>query len=545
MEFPYAFASALQKALEQQRLKKERALASGRFGWMDAIMNAPATEADGAIRGGELATAAAAASGDADDPNPARPNEQQQQQQGQGQQQQQGQGQGQHKPKVDVTVQVHELEETFSGRINLLVSANQLKPLRSGRRRLMTSSAAAAAAAGKLAAGSSGKAAGALVEAAVRSGRPLFEVIAAANAALEDKYERSIAAGLRELCYRLRVRETNSPPPPPPPPAAAAAAAGQGAAGKRVAGSWDAAAAGVGRGSGGIDPRTAVESEQQAAVAQKLNPGHDLSSKLGAEASTQTAVTSGGGGASAGQQAQGLVPEGSDVYTLLSLLRRLQLWPVSVDLLRSTGAGKQVAALKLHPDAQISALATQVVNSWKQAVKAEQARKAAAAAAAAAADAAASGGGERDRGSGGKQQGGHGTNAAVADEGLRARVRVMLRDALVDHLKAVADYDHVEIGPSDRLPELSGLSEQLEQQVYELAEAAAAAGARRGSSSGPSAGGLADYKARARVLATGLRHRDGVSPQLLGGEVTPEEVRGADPGGRVFGWGGGGLGGTG
>jgi hypothetical protein len=47
------------------------------------------------------------------------------------------------------------------------------------------------------------------------------------------------------------------------------------------------------------------------------------------------------------------VAAGGDVFSLLALLRRMMLWPVTAELLRATAAGKQVAALKQHPDPQV------------------------------------------------------------------------------------------------------------------------------------------------------------------------------------------------
>ncbi len=52
--------------------------------------------------------------------------------------------------------------------------------------------------------------------------------------------------------------------------------------------------------------------------------------------------------------------------------------------------------------------------------------------------------------------------------------------------------------------------------------AAAAAAARRGSSDP-----VQEYKSRARMLCTGLRYEDGISPQLIAGEREPREVGGS------------------
>jgi hypothetical protein len=102
---------------------------------------------------------------------------------------------------------------------------------------------------------------------------PCGQVIAAANAALEGRYERQMAAGFREMAARLAAANA----------AIAAAAAG------------------------------------------------------GAPAA----------------RAGGAPSEVEDAYSLLSLLRRLALWPVSVQLLRSTAVGKEVAALRRHSCLQV------------------------------------------------------------------------------------------------------------------------------------------------------------------------------------------------
>lgn len=136
----------------------------------------------------------------------------------------------------------------------------------------------------------------------VRKNRPLAEVIAAANAALDTRYERSLAVGFRELCARLSTA------------AAAAAAASTAAA---------AAASKNGNGSGG-----------------------GVVAAGGAEGV--------GAGSREGQVAEaGPEAGGEDVYELLSVLRRLALWPVSVDLLRSTAVGRLAAQLKKHPNPQV------------------------------------------------------------------------------------------------------------------------------------------------------------------------------------------------
>ncbi len=133
----------------------------------------------------------------------------------------------------------------------------------------------------------------------VRKNRPLAEVIAAANAALDTRYERSLAVGFRELCGRLSAAA-----------AAAASAAAVAAAGKNGSGSGGGVAAAGGGGAEGADAGPAGPKE-------------------------------------------GVEAGGEDVYELLSVLRRLALWPVTVDLLRSTAVGRLAAQLKKHPNPQV------------------------------------------------------------------------------------------------------------------------------------------------------------------------------------------------
>lgn len=131
---------------------------------------------------------------------------------------------------------------------------------------------------------------GARIVRGVQAGRSLHEVITAANALLERKYDTKVAVGLSRLCWQL----------------------------------------------------------QQAAAGDLKGPG-------GAPASAGAATTSEGKSAlqDGGSIGNGSNADQGDVYAVMSLLRRLLLWPVTADLLRETQAGKAVGKLKKHPNPQV------------------------------------------------------------------------------------------------------------------------------------------------------------------------------------------------
>lgn len=60
-----------------------------------------------------------------------------------------------------------------------------------------------------------------------------------------------------------------------------------------------------------------------------------------------------GGASTGGASGTGAGGTEEDVYTVLALLRRMLLWPVDAELLAGTGAGKEVARLKRHPNALV------------------------------------------------------------------------------------------------------------------------------------------------------------------------------------------------
>lgn len=364
-----------------------------------------------------------------------------------------------------MTVDVQDLEVSFQGAITLNPDADA-RPLRSWRLLRSTKGGGTSSSSGSKAA-----------EAAVRAGRTLLEVIAAANAQLESRYERSLAAGLQELCSRLAPVGALGQPPHSSNAISATAAAG---------------------GGGG-------ESAQDPSAPSR-------------QPTTAAAAAGGGPGGRVGD---------ADVYTLLSLLRRLQLWPVSVALLKKTGAGKLVGVLQSHPNPQVAQLAKQVVAQWKAAVQAQSNNSTTAAApspkaapGAPAATAAAT------------------AAAAVADDQLRAKVRQLLLDAVMHHLSlgkagskagvTAAGVKTAGVTPQQQAA-AKQLAQQLEQQMFLLASGAvtppppsaaeAAAGSTAaGSTAAPAE--LKDYKTRARVLAAALRHVDGVAVDLLTGGLT-------------------------
>lgn len=264
---------------------------------------------------------------------------------------------------------------------------------------------------------------------------------------------------------------------------------------------------------------------------------------------------------------------GGDVYSLLSLLRRMLLWPVTAELLRTTAAGKQVSALKQHPNAQVSALAEHVVHTWRASL-AQQAM--AAAAAKAARKDHTKKGGKGDSMLAAQEKGGKdggGPARLAVDEALRVKVVSMLRDAMLDHRRTVlADkpqekqqqqqeegtaepapsnskkqdapkqqqQQQQEAQLSEERPKLQLLAEALEagvqqfilqqQQQAQQPASTATTLATGGGSGGPStlsssaADLLQAYKTRVRMLCTGLRYPDGVSADLIAGHRRAQEV---------------------
>jgi hypothetical protein len=391
------------------------------------------------------------------------------------------------KEQLQVSLQMCQLEETFAGAIKLKhVDASSSQPLPS----MKLSSNAASKAAAAAAAGSA--------EGRVRSGRPLSEVIAAANAQLAGRYQQQVAAGLKELSERLSksaAKSSSSTGPTPATPSVTTDAAKPGDSSR-----WRPQQATTGTtGSGTSDAEQAADDE-----------AHDHETEEEDE---------------------------EDVYATLSLLRRLLLWPVSANLLRATAAGKRVAALKLHPNPMVSTLAAQLVNHWRtllikqrtegtavQVAKEPVARNTAAA-----------------------TVGQTSASAPLIDASLRGRVMKQMADALLEHSKAAAVADTADSSRSDTLPakgaadqqqqlqpreELLQLAKELEGELHaHVTNTSLTVRANPGSSLGASAGqsgqhpALQEYKSRARMLCTGLRHRDGVAAELLSGSRVVKEVK--------------------
>ncbi|GLC56404.1 hypothetical protein PLESTB_001101100 [Pleodorina starrii] len=290
----------------------------------------------------------------------------------------------------------------------------------------------------------------------IRKNRPLSEVIAAANAALDGRYERKLAAGFKEICARL---------------AAATAAATAAAAAAAAA----APAAPEGGGAGG------------------------------------------GGGSAAGPEES----YGEDLYELLSLLRRLSLWPISVDLLRVTSVGREVAQLRKHACPQVASLARTLVARWKTITAAAAAKSNAATNAGPGAKA----GGGSAAAKGGRSASPSGTAAAAAaaaaggtaagtavDEQLRGKVRALLVGSLRTHVEAAARARKRNPDPTDLDPERLALAaRELEGAVF----------AAHGSDG-------VSYKAQTRMLVGALKHADGVAADLLSGATDPRVMATAD-----------------
>jgi hypothetical protein len=502
------FAAALQAELIARRLQRDKAASSGRFAWMEKVTTAAADAVADAIAD---ATADAAAVGDesaaveADTAFTQHPTDlaaavaaavpvtASKLQKG----------------LKGISVNVVELEETFAGPVRL-AAADTYRPL-AGSVKLSSHllGAAANAAAAAAAGGGVGNAA-----AHVKSGRPLHEVIAAANAQLASRYRRQVASGLRELCEKLQAGAAGNRPAAAP--AAAAAGAGAAAAGA------GAAAAAVGRQGSRIGA-----SKEQAGLDR---PGVNSD------------------GEEKEEQDDGGDNEG-DVYATLSLLRRLQLWPVTAELLKSTAAGKQVSSLaKNHPSLMVRDLARQVVAQWK-AILAMQAAAAAAAKAAAEKEAADAKAATKGGGSNGSKKAAAGP---LIEAELRSRVAVMIRDALVEHRGKVLQQQQQQQQqgggaaaaaaaaaksnvPADEIPRLQELANKLEDELHmhilsssssssSNDRSAAAAAAGRASGAGGSSSAVTDYKKQARMLCTGLRYPDGIAGQLLTGERAPKDV---------------------
>ncbi|KAG2423130.1 hypothetical protein HXX76_015515 [Chlamydomonas incerta] len=302
----------------------------------------------------------------------------------------------------------------------------------------------------------------------VRKNRPISEVIAAANAALDGAYERRLAAGFRDMCARLAAAN-----------AAAAAAAAATATTKEAAnGDADAAAAAA--------------------------------------------------GAAAGATA--------DSYELLSLLRRLSMWPVGVDQLRATAVGREVAALKKHECPQVASLARTLIARWK-AVAASHAATTAAAAAATANGGAGQDGRKPAGGGATAQRAGSATPsstaaaaaaAAAIDEGLRTRARAMLADALKTHAAAAAAVAAAKAAKAARAAREGGAAPPAAPPPADPERLAEAARALEDAVFGVHGREGAAYKAQTRALVAALKHADGVARGLLAGSTAAAELAAAD-----------------
>ncbi|KAG2501461.1 hypothetical protein HYH03_001241 [Edaphochlamys debaryana] len=209
-------------------------------------------------------------------------------------------------------------------------------------------------------------------------------------------------------------------------------------------------------------------------------------------------------------------PPPQDVYEVLCLLRRLSLWPVSVEQLRATAVGREVAALRKHPCAQVAALARSLVAKWK--VVASKA-----AAPPAPSPAPGSGASPAPPGSSGPSSApANGNNAAsvsgstsAVDEKLRSKARSMLADSLRAHVAAAAKDQGRQPTPSEAdAARLELAARGVEEAVYDMY--------------GKADDGGASYKARTRMLAGALRHGDGVAGRLLAGDRAPRELAEAD-----------------
>ncbi|KAG2435439.1 hypothetical protein HYH02_011939 [Chlamydomonas schloesseri] len=318
----------------------------------------------------------------------------------------------------------------------------------------------------------------------VRKNRPISEVIAAANAALDGAYERRLAAGFRDICARLAAANA----------AAAAATAAAVAAAKAGAADAAAVAAAAATAAGGADGAAAT----------------------------------------------------ADSYELLSLLRRLSMWPVGVEQLRATAVGREVAALKKHECPQVANLARTLIARWK-AVAASHAA-ATAAAAAATANGGGAGAGSKPGGgaaataqragsatpSGGAAAAAAAAAASAIDEGLRTRARSMLTDALKAHATAAAAAAAAKAAKARAREGGSGAATAAAAAAaaaavpVEPARLAAAALALEDAVFGLHGREGASYKSQTRALVAALKHADGVARGLLAGTTPAAKLAAAD-----------------
>lgn len=503
LEFPYVFASALLNQLTARRQRRDKAASSGRFAWMESL-HATA----------EAAAAAEQEEEEAQDAQPPADDDDERQQQQQGAADGDGSSKGpvtasRLQRKLNVSVRVCELETTFAGAVKLSASD---QPLRSVKLTSHLSAAAKAA---------SSAAAAASPDKQVRSGRPLHEVIAAANAQLAGKFKKQVVEGLRELCEKLKGAE------------------GRLLAMERLREAQRAAAA---------VPAATVE-VLRAAQQQQLHGTSAADDVRGAAAAAAPAGAEDDAAQQQQQQQEAAAAEGEDVYRILSLLRRLQLWPVTADLLKTTAAGKQVSALRNHPNPLVSNLATQIVQQWKTQLNAQQA----AAAAKKAKE-------QQDKASGGSTAAGKAAQsvlspAAAISQDLRRKVANMVKDAFMDHRQKVMiqqqQQQQLEEGrdgaaagddgskqaahPAGELSRLQHLAEVLEMELYQYVtnqgtanggSAAAVASSSSSISTGKAGAAVQEYKSRARMLCTAIRYPDGLAPALIGGEKLASEVSG-------------------
>eukprot|EP00879_Flechtneria_rotunda_P005754 GHRR01006055.1.p1 GENE.GHRR01006055.1~~GHRR01006055.1.p1 ORF type:complete len:1758 (+),score=833.29 GHRR01006055.1:791-5275(+) len=528
LEFPYVFAAALLAEIVAKRQRRGRAVMEGRFGWLEKLIATGLAPASQPAAATAAATAEAqrhaarqddgahsvAASGTAQvsskaDTTAVGQNAQLQKQQSQqvptdtSKLEQSSNSMSSLRRQLQVAVNVCQLEETFAGSVMLQPSD---RPLGSVRLASHISAVAAGAAVCKHKSSMEGLCTS--PEADVKAGRSLGEVIAAANARLSGKFKRQVTAGLQELCRRLdNVRGTASNASP------------------------------LGRQTPYESSR--LRADTVAAVAGQQQQSQDTRQTGEALGEQQ-------------QQQHGTEVDNLDVYTVLSLLRRLQLWPITAQLLRATGAGKQVSALQNHPHPLVHNLAAEVVRHWKATVSQQTA-------------AAAANKSSRKNAQQGQQHGK--TGAAVAgqaadaiEQGLRGKIRKLFRDALLERQRRVLQWQQqqpplsLELSALDEQQSLQQLAESLELELHKFViqplnsssngssstasrseSPAAAATAGVGPNGWLAAGSrstadaaLQEYKRRARMLVTGLKYPDGIAGSLIAKEKSAAQVVGLD-----------------
>ncbi len=499
LELPLPFASALAAQLLDARRRREKATTTGRFAWVEKLLAgaakaaapaaAPADATQGAAAAGR--SAQPAADGTATPPAAAAGPQQQQKQQQQQQEEEQ-----QPSRRSDLTAQgfgvevrVSQLEEVFTGAIQLEAQGPAGASLLGGSLRPLQRSANQRGQQQQRHRHKHRRGGGLTAEAAVAEGRPLSAVIAAANAELRGWVEKRAAAGLSQLCARMERAAGSSS-------AAAAAAAGSSGAPRALAGS-----------SGG-DVCTVL------ALLRRLQ-------LWPADVETLKAT---GAGKRVGQLRRHANPV---VAALASSV--VNAWRAQLEVASAAAAAASAAAAKRKSSG---------IQRQSSGGSEGQAAAAAAAVTAAAAEA------EAHRGKARRLL----VNAlrdhlrAVQQEDARQRRREEEQKKVAEEEdKSMSSPKGAAAEPPPSESELAALAAAVEEALFDAATLKSGRGGGGGGGGG-SAGGdgaaaaaaaaarlagggwKAPYSSRVKAVAAALRHADGVACQLLTGQLAPAAV---------------------